>query len=297
MSEDELLALIGRHLPASTAPVPTGDDCTVLAPTGQVAVSTDILVENVHFRTDWSSGADVGWRCVMQNVADAASMRARPMSLVVAMTIPEYGSADWVEDFSIGLREACDYLSQLTGPIAIDGGDMSRGPIIVASGTVLGDMEGREPVLRSGARPGDLVIHTGNLGASARGLELLGQGRTGDETLLFRRPVPPVDLALAVPATAMMDVSDGLVRDSRRIAKKSGVAINLDSQIISEIASPGVTLEQALTGGEDHGFLATVRDGSVPSGWTIIGTVSEGSGVTVDGVSPTELGGWDHFAG
>ena len=81
MSEDDLLKLIGRHLPASTATVPTGDDCAVLTPVGDVAVSTDILVEGVHFRTDWSSAEDVGWRCVMQNVADAAAMRARPMSL------------------------------------------------------------------------------------------------------------------------------------------------------------------------------------------------------------------------
>ena len=163
MSEDELLKLIGRHLPASTATVPTGDDCAVLAPSGEVAVSTDILVEGVHFRTDWSSAEDVGWRCVMQNVADAAAMRARPMSLFVAMTIPETVTADWVEGFARGLRQACDYLAAETGPIAVDGGDMSRGPIIVASGTVLGDMEDREPVLRSGAESADLLIHTGSL--------------------------------------------------------------------------------------------------------------------------------------
>lgn len=295
MSEDELLDLIGRHLPPSTAPVPTGDDCAVLAPTGQVAVSTDILVESIHFRTDWSSGADVGWRCVMQNVADAAAMRARPMTLVVAMTIPEHVSPDWVEDFSIGLREACDHVSALTGPIAVDGGDMSRGPIIVASGTVLGDMEGRKPVLRSGARPGDLVIHTGNLGASARGLELLEAGHVGPETELFRRPVPPVDRALAVEARAMMDVSDGLIRDSRRIVAKSAVAIDLDSAAIQSAMSPGATLHQALMGGEDHGFLATVEPGYVPESWTVIGTVNEGSGVTVDGEPVSELGGWDHF--
>lgn len=296
MSEDELLSLIARHLPASTATVPTGDDCAVLAPKGEVAISTDILVENVHFRRDWSSGADIGWRCVMQNVADAAAMRARPMSLFVAMTIPESVTADWVEGFARGLRHACDYLVAETGPMAVDGGDMSRGPNIVASGTVLGDMEDREPVLRSGAEPGDLLIHTGNLGASAHGLALLEAGQDGPQTELFKRPIPPVALALAVQAKAMMDVSDGLLRDSRRIAAKSGVAINLETPLVREAASPGVSLAQALAGGEDHGFLAAIAPSAVPDGWKPVGTVSAGSGVTVDGAEAFELGGWDHFS-
>lgn len=294
MSEDELLALIARHLPASTATVPTGDDCAVLAPKGEVAISTDILVENVHFRRDWSSGADIGWRCVMQNVADAAAMRARPMSFFVAMTIPENVTADWVEDFSRGLREACDHLYSLSGPIAIDGGDLSRGPIIVAAGTVVGDMEGREPVLRSGARPGHKIVHTGNLGASARGYELIQAGKTGKAVRLFLRPEPPVNRAVGVGATAMMDVSDGLVRDCRRIAKASGVALELDSTLVTAAASPDVTLEQALYGGEDHGFLATV-DGPVPDGWNEIGRVVKGTGVLVDGKQVDAMGGWDHF--
>lgn len=295
MSEDDLLTVISRHLPASTAPVPTGDDCAVLSPAGDVAISTDILVEGVHFRTDWSSAEDVGWRCVMHNVADAAAMRARPMSLVVAMVIPEGLATEWVEGFSKGLRQACDHIADQTGPIAIDGGDMSRGPAIIAAGTVVGDMEGREPVLRSGARPGDLLIHTGNLGASAHGLALLEAGETGFGADLFRRPVPPIALALSVPARAMMDVSDGLVRDARRMAAASGVSIALDSDRVAASASPGASLHEALTGGEDHGFLAALPPGNVPEGWSIVGSIHAGAGVTVDGADLGELGGWDHF--
>lgn len=295
MGEEDLLKLIGRHLPASTATVPTGDDCAVLTPTGDVAVSTDILVEAVHFRTDWSTAEDVGWRCVMQNVADAAAMRARPMSLVVALTLPEALSADWAEGFARGLREACDHISDQTGPFAVDGGDISSGPIIVASGTVLGDMEDRVPVLRSGAEPGDLLIHTGDLGASAHGLSLLEAGETGPATMGFKRPDPPVARALAVNAKALMDVSDGLLRDARRMSAKSRVAIDLDTRRISEAASTNVTLHEALTGGEDHGFLAAVAPEAVPQGWKVVGTVTQGTGVLVDGEEPGELGGWDHF--
>lgn len=293
MSEDDLLTLIGRHLPPSTAVVPTGDDSAVLSPSGEVAVSTDLLVENVHFRRDWSSAADVGWRCVMQNAADAAAMRARPMSLVVAMTIPEDLDPQWVEGFARGMREACDHIAAETGPFAVDGGDLSRGPVISAAGTVVGDMEGRTPALRSGARPGDLLIHTGALGAAARGWALLEQGSTGPETLPFRRPVPPFARALEGHVNAMMDVSDGLIRDARRIAAASRVAIDLDTSLVEAAASPGVSLHQALTGGEDHGFLAAAS--SVPQGWRAVGRVGEGEGVTVDGRDPGELGGWDHF--
>ena len=294
MSEDEILRLIGRHLPPSTATVPTGDDSAILSPIGDIAVSTDILVEGVHFRTDWSTGADVGWRCVMQNVADAAAMGARPMSLVVALTIPDYVDPSWIEDFARGLRQACDHVAQQTGPIAIDGGDMSRGPVITASATVLGDMEGRTPILRSGAQPGDRLVHCGNLGASAHGLALLTAGRSGSHTSLFTRPVPPVRQALTIPATAMMDVSDGLIRDCRRLASASGVAIDLDTELVRAASSPGVTLTEALTGGEDHGFLATVPN-TCPPGWRTVGTVAVGHGVTVDGGQPDTLGGWDHF--
>ncbi len=295
MSEDDLLTIINEHLPASTATVPSGDDCAVLSPVGDVAISTDILVEGVHFRTDWSTAEDVGWRCVMHNVADAAAMRARPMSLVIAMVIPQTVDTNWVAGFSRGLRQACDHVARETGPIAVDGGDMSRGPVIIAAGTVLGDLERREPVLRSGAEPGDVLIHTGNLGASAHGLSLLESGEGGPEADLFRRPVPPVGRALAVPAKAMMDVSDGLVRDARRIAVASGVSIDIDSELVAAAASAGATLQQALTGGEDHGFLAAVEPGSVPNEWSIIGRVSQGRGVTVDGTELDELGGWDHF--
>lgn len=292
-SEEDLLGRIGRILPPSTALVPTGDDAAVIEPVGAVACSTDILVENVHFRTDWSSGADVGWRCVMQNVADAIAMGARPISLVIALTLP-VGREDWAEDFARGLAEGAQWVTEACGPFAIDGGDLSAGPALIACGTVLGDLEGREPVLRSGARPGDDLVHVGHLGASASGLADLLAGEESHYAELFRRPRPPLAEGLKIRPHAMMDVSDGLVRDARRIAHASSVSIDLDREAV-EAARTGASLDDALSGGEDHGFLATVPPGSAPGGWRVLGSVAEGEGVTLDGQPISGGGGWDHF--
>lgn len=295
-SEEELLARIGQILPASSAVVPTGDDAAVLRLSGAAAYSTDILVENVHFRTDWSTGADVGWRCAMQNAADAAAMRARPASLLVALTLPA-GQEDWAEDFARGLTEAAEHIRRECGPFAIDGGDLSSGSALIACGTIIGDMEGRAPALRSGARPGDDIVHIGHLGASAAGLRELTSRGGGPHADLFRRPRPPLAAALEIDAHAMMDVSDGLVRDARRMAGASGISIDLHREAI-EAACTGKTLGDALAGGEDHGFLAAIASGSAPAGWRVLGTVGAALAgrVTLDGEDIPGGGGWDHFA-
>ncbi|MDO5723650.1 MAG: thiamine-phosphate kinase [Flaviflexus sp.] len=292
-SEEDLLDRIGRILPDSSALVPSGDDAAVIVPAGAVACSTDILVENVHFRTDWSTGEDVGWRCVMQNVADAVAMGARPVSLVVALTLPA-GRENWAEDFARGLAEGASWVARTCGPFAIDGGDLSAGPALIACGTVLGDLEGRAPILRSGARPGDELVHVGHLGASASGLADLQAGVSSSYTELFRRPLPPLKRGLDIRPHAMMDVSDGLVRDARRMAAASSVSIDLHAEAIAA-AGTGASLADALTGGEDHGFLAAVRPGTAPDGWRVLGKVGSGEGVTLDGQPIAGGGGWDHF--
>lgn len=290
--EESILSEVFKALPPSSAVVPTGDDACVLAPRGNVVASTDILVENVHFRRDWSSGADVGWRVVAQNVADAVAMGARPRSILIAVTVPPEIGADWLNDFTRGAADACTTLSRT--PIGIDGGDIARGQIVVACGTIMGDLDGREPVLRSGARPGHILAHCGHLGRSAHGYSILESGGDGGDADLFRRPVPPTEVALAARPAAMMDVSDGLLRDAKRMAGASSVRFLLDRDAIDSLRSPGVTMEMALSGGEDHGFLAAVE--AVPPGWTRIGRVEEGAGVFLDDTEISELGGWDHFA-
>ena len=317
LSEEQLLARFTPLLPtaASTLVGPGDDAAVVAAPDGRFVVSTDVLVEGRHFLRAWSTGYDVGWRAAVQNLADCAAMGSRGTSLVVSLVIPGGLEVSWVTDFARGLAAACAGCGA-----AVVGGDLSGGETIVVAVTVHGDLAGRAPVLRSGARAGDILAHAGVLGRSAAGLALLSAAVPDpDPTLVaaFLRPDPPLDagvLASVAGATAMLDVSDGLLRDAGRIARASGVSIDLldpaesvpeDLAALSEAASLlGVDpLTWILTGGEDHGMLATFPPGVVlPTGFRALGVVSavEGAGVgrvTVAGEVPAVAPGWDHFAG
>ena len=195
LSEEELLAIITPFLPsAAQTPVGTGDDCAVVSFTdARTVVSTDVLVEGHHFRTEWSTGRDVGERAAAQNLADAAAMGARPGALVGGLVMPPTTPVTWVRDFAQGLAQGCEPCGA-----GVVGGDLSGGESLVVSVTVLGDLEGRAPVLRSGARPGDLVVHAGALGRSAAGLALLSAGsqivaaaeQDGDPTQARACPMP-----------------------------------------------------------------------------------------------------------
>lgn len=324
LSEAELLERIFPLLP--TGPdtlLGPGDDAAVLAaPDGRVVVSTDVLVEGHHFRRDWSTGADVGWRAGMQNLADIAAMGARPTGLVVSLVLPPDLPLGWVTGLARGLSAAC-------GPHAVGvvGGDLSAGDAVVVAVTVHGDLEGREPVLRSGARPGDVVALAGVQGRSAAGLALLlaDQPRTDlDLVDAYRRPRCPLDAGPAAAragATAMMDVSDGLLRDASRIARASGVVLDLDlpaeafPRDLAVLARAGVVLgidpaEWVLAGGEDHGLLATFPgDAVLPEAFRVIGRVRADGSTAGDGLVPVagpvlvagkvptvRSTGWDHFA-
>lgn len=315
LSEDAILARIFPHLPQSPGVVvPPGDDAAVvLAPDGRVVVSTDVLVEGRHFRREWSSGADVGWRAAAQNLADIAAMGARPTALVVALVTPADLPASWVEGLARGLAAACE-----PHGAGVVGGDLSGGPAVVVSVTVLGDLEGRAPVRRSGARAGDVVAHAGVRGSSAAGLALLAADRADlDPGLVaaYLRPDPPVGAGVVAArsgASAMLDVSDGLLRDAGRIAGPSGVRIDLDPVDQAFAVDLGRLSAAAdalgadargwlLTGGEDHGLLATFPAGTpLPAPFRAIGRVlpaGEGPSVTVGGSAPDVEGpGWDHFA-
>lgn len=311
-TEDILLSKFLPLLPPSSASVPTGDDSAVLEMRGQTAVSTDMLIEGRHFRRDWSSGSDVGFRAAMQNLSDVVAMGAKPRSLVISLGLPGDLEAEWVADFARGLNEACAPLG-----VSVDGGDLVGADEIVVAVTVLGDMEGRTPVLRGGAQIGDRVIHAGHLGHGAAGYEILKAGLEITNALAplvddFRRPKPPLHDALAAAEsgvlTAMMDVSDGLIRDARRLAKASGVWVNfhgtnLEPRLRDLAVAAGKLRadrrEWLYTGGEDQGFLATIRPGTeVPTGFTDVGEVMGaymGGRVTLEGKEIAGQGGWDHF--
>ena len=321
LGEDALLAQVFPLLPAGRSTLlGPGDDAAVLAaPDGRVVVSTDLLVEGRHFRRDWSHGGDVGRRAAAQNLADVAAMGARPTALVVGLVTPADVPVAWVLDLARGLHDAC-----AADGVGVVGGDLSGGDELVVSITVLGDLEGRDPVLRSGAVPGDVVAHAGVRGRSAAGLALLQAGRedppTDDVAQLvaaYLRPQPPLAAgirAAVAGADAMLDVSDGLLRDAGRLARASGVVLDLsdpavvfadDLRMLAHAAQMvgADPVEWVLTGGEDHGMLATFPSGAVlPQGFRAIGTVLAADGrtpagtVLVTGRSPAVTStGWDHF--
>lgn len=311
LDETELIARFAPLLPVGDqTQVGPGDDAAVLAaPDARVVVTTDVLVVDHHFRLDWGTASDVGHRAAMQNLADVAAMGARPTGLVVALVLPRHTAVDWVLQLATGLAQACS-----PHGVGVVGGDLSAGEQLTIAVTAFGDLQGRDAVLRSGARPGDVLAHAGRIGWAGAGLAALDAGRArgslADVATAFLRPEPPLPdgpAAAAAGATSLIDVSDGLLRDTGRIASASGVLIDLDSVTLvdatltaaaADLATDPLTL--ALTGGEDHGLLATFPpDVELPGGYRPIGRVVEGAGtpqVTVDGAAPPVEGiGWDHF--
>lgn len=311
LSEGEILRRILSRLGRSAAVVGPGDDAAVLtAPDGRVVATTDTLVHGPDFRLAWSSGFDLGWKAAAVNLADIAAMGARPTALLVALAMPGHTRASFVEQVADGLRAACDALAP---GCAVEGGDLTVSDTLTIAVTALGSLDGRTPVLRSGARVGDTVAVAGELGLAGRGLGILfGRFRDGDgdpvaidlgaldddEAAALRaqlRPEPPVLLGVVAAdagATAMMDVSDGLVLDASRLAAASGVTVDIDESAL------GADAIDALTGGEDHALLATFPAGSTPpDGFRVIGRVVQRTAhpVLVGGRPHDGRSGWDPY--
>lgn len=304
LGESAVLSRIFPRLPAAARQLlGPGDDAAVIAaPDARVVATTDLMIHGPDFRLAWSAPEDLGWKAAASNLADVAAMGAAPTALLVALAAPADTTVDFLERFADGLREGCLALAPGCGVV---GGDLSVSNTLTIAVTALGDLGGREPVLRSGARPGDLVAISGQLGAAAQGLRLLfahavvaGRPDAAAAVALRAehpaaiaaqlRPHPPIADGVAAAlagATAMLDVSDGLTIDAARIAAASGVGLDLS----------GLS-EDELTGGEDHALLATFPRGtSLPGGFRAIGRVVDGSGVLVDSV-PRPVRGWDPYA-
>jgi len=283
-----------------------GDDAAVLAaPDSRVVASMDLLVEKQHFRQDWSTAIEIGGKAAAQNLADIAAMGARPTALLVGLAAPGDLPVAWVEDLATGLAQECGRAGA-----AVAGGDISAAPLIMVAITALGDLGGRPPVTRGGARPGDQVAVAGLLGHSAAGLALLAAGRTGPAGLLAEHRWPHPDYpagpeAARLGATAMIDVSDGLVQDLGHVAGQSGVRIDLESDRLPQddaLRAAAValgkqdSLDWILTGGEDHALAATFPPGAaLPTRWSVVGRVSAGDGVRVDSRRVEGMSGWEHF--
>ncbi len=308
VGEFDLIAALTHdlHVPANVT-LGVGDDCAVFAPIGQVAVSTDAMVEDVHFKKVWSGPRDVGRKAVASSVADLEAMGARPVGIVVSLSAPGSTDVEWVVELARGVREECDRCGA-----ALVGGDVTRGPVVSVVVTVFGDLEGRTPVVRSGARPGDVVAFVGRLGMAAAGLAVLGRGfrSPGAVVRAHRVPEPPYGqgiVAADAGATAMIDCSDGLLADLGHVAAASGVVIDIDSaafdvdeaqKTVAAAIGGGEPMAYILTGGDDHALLATFAADAVPPGWSVVGRVLEAEqtpAVLVDGRPWTGPAGWLHF--
>jgi thiamine-monophosphate kinase len=317
LGEFGLIAALSGWLPPDPRTlVGIGDDAAVLAaPDGRVVASTDFLLEGRHFRRDWSSAQDVGHKAAARSLIDVAAMGAAPTGLLVALAAPGDLPVGWARDLAAGLAAEC-----ARAGASVVGGDTAEASSVLLATTGLGDLAGRAPVLRSGAVPGDLVAVAGPLGHAAAGLALLSAGLTGGPLIAaHQRPEPPYDAgpeAAGLGATAMIDISDGLLADLGHIASASGVLIDLSSVRLApghdllaaartldvdltqrgSTPAPSGALAWVLTGGEDHALAATFpRRTALPTRWKVIGDVLAGQGVLVDGRPWAGPPGWEHF--
>lgn len=310
-------------LPAgdATAIGPGDDAAVVAAPDGRFVVTTDTMLEGADFRLGWSRWHDLGWKAVATNLIDVAAMGARPTSLVVALAVPPSTRVAALEELAHGLADA---IAAMAPGVGVVGGDLGTARHGVIAVTAFGDLEGRAPVLRSGARAGDAVWLVGALGLAATGLrhlfveavdeaaepdrdaaERLRRGPHGASIAAQLAPVTPIGagtLLADLGATAMLDVSDGLALDAARVARASGVRIALDGRAVA-LAAPGATLEAALHGGEDHALLVTLPAHVEPPAELaghpvlrigLVDAVEGAPGVTLDG-EPLEPRGWDPY--
>ncbi|MFZ0032144.1 MAG: thiamine-phosphate kinase [Candidatus Cybelea sp.] len=295
-----------------------GNDAAVWQPSRshRSAISTDMLVEGVDFTRDLMSLEDAGWRAMAANVSDLAATGARPVLATVALGLPQ----------ALRLEEVLEIYRGLAGcaaryKLAIAGGDLSRADAIAIAITVVGEIRPSNVKTRSGGRPGDVLAVTGALGAAPAGLELARkpiplQGLEEEALRAFRRPEARVAegrfFAASRNVRAMMDLSDGLATDVRRLAAASGCGAELDNVPVAKSARALCVVRNedparfALRGGEDFELLVAIRARAFPHlavryaahfGRELapVGVLRAQKGVAWNG-EPLELSGWDHFA-
>ncbi len=331
-TEDELVETI-RRLLAGDDPrvrVGIGDDAAIVEVGPHAGVLTsDVMIEGVHFDLALTQPRDLGHKALSVNVSDVAAMGGSPRYALVTLAIPPDTATRWVVELYGGLRDAAAEYA-----MSVVGGDTSRSERVVVSVAVVGEVAEGHAVTRSGARPGDAVAVTGTLGAAAGGLELsrasghdalaaAGSEWGRDLVAAFVRPVARVGEGQTLAqsgATAMIDVSDGLAKDLGRLCAASGVGavVSLaDVPVASSLKKladllPGIDpLDLALSGGEDYELLVTIPPyatadvvAKLPERFgtplTVIGEIREGHGmvsVDADGAERAlEPKGWDHFA-
>jgi thiamine-monophosphate kinase len=263
LTEDQLLAAINRVLSGAGPEVVVGpgDDAAVVRPgSGELVLTTDAMVEGVHFRTDLTTPRDLGYKAIAVNVSDIAAMAASPRFALCALTLSASIDAAWVVELAGGMRECCDEFA-----LSLVGGNLSGGEEVSIVVTVTGEVVPGRAVRRSGARPGDRLVVTGSLGGSAAGLRVAARRSwSDDERDAIRRhmrPTPRVGEARVLAShgvSSMMDISDGLALDLSRLCRASGTGARVELARIP--AHPAAIPAEALGGGEDYELLATLPD-------------------------------------
>jgi thiamine-monophosphate kinase len=330
-AEFDLIAKIAARFAAPDGvTLGIGDDSAVLDPGRFDLVTTDTLVEGVHFRRDWSSAEDIGWKLLATSLSDIAAMGGAPGVFFLNMTLPR----DLDEAFVDGLIEGLDAARRELVPpgfeVSVGGGDTTStaGPIVLTL-TLMGEASPAGPVLRQGAVPGDRIAILGHVGLAQGAVELLSGAYAGADPLDFpamlaahRRPRPRVHpgalLGLFGVPSSMIDVSDGLIQDLGHILKRSAVGAAIEThslprhaeQVILQERFGADVLTQMLTGGDDYELLLTAPPARMPKlwelarkhGWDVydIGEVrGQDEGLRVLGPTGQPLEGpwrgWSHF--
>ena len=280
MKEKEFINIIKSVLNSSYI----GDDCAYLKKSG-IVITQDNLVENIHFRRDFMTPYQLGWKSAMVNISDICASGAKPSCLTVGLSLPADIDEDFVREFYKGLKDASD-------GVEIVGGDITGADKIFISVAAIGSAEGRMISSRKNAKAGQKIIISGLHGSSAAGLRLLMKGEKEPQKFISAHLMPGAQtefsekIALNIKEDyAMMDTSDGLMDAISQIADASGVNIEIDFSKIpfdEDLKMFEDYEDLILSGGEDYGLVASVSE-EFAHDFTVIGEVKEGSGVTLIG--------------
>jgi thiamine-monophosphate kinase len=323
VTEDELIARIRerlRDVGDERLYVGIGDDAAAWQPSrsNRSVITTDALVEGVHFTRDAMSAHDAGWRALASNLSDVAAMGARPVLATIALGFPQDTDPDWL----LGCYDGIAALAK-RARCAIAGGDLTRAPAVVFAITVVGEVRPSNLKRRDGALPGDVVAVTGPLGASRAGLrialdrsELVADPDLAGALAAFRRPEPRLRegrwLGASRHVRAMMDLSDGLSTDLARLCAASGAGAVIEHVPVHDAArrvaerTGDDPQAWALGGGEDFELLAAIDKrafGHLAGRFRAhfgrellaVGRITEGAGVRLAGGAPVAASGWDHL--
>lgn len=304
IGEFGLIDLVARQL--GTSPlvlIGPGDDAAHVATgPGGTLISTDLLIEGRHFRRDWSSAHEIGRKAAACNMSDINAMGGTATALTVGFGAPADLPVEWALEMIRGFEEEA-----ATVGAHVVGGDVTSADSVVLGISVIGEAD---PVVRrAGASPGDLVAVTGRMGLAGAGFAALSRGFRSPKAAVdaHRVPAPPYaqgPVAALAGASAMTDISDGLLADLAHVAAASGVAIDIDPTAFHVVEAVGTVAEAlqidpmtfVLTGGDDYGLAATFAPGSaIPDGWTVVGSAGSGAGVTVAGATFDGVSGHQHW--